>query len=172
MFHTIVCDSTCIYYKMCQLVSYYFFCSQEINEEWISDKTRFAYDGLKRQRLTFPFVKDQAGNLKKTTWEDALITASSMVCVCCSLLILLNHQNSCGSIFGFHQSPTNLHTQHILKHSINLLIIVLIFKLCPHEPVKRNNPRNITLLYQTLLYIGSFKSQEKTTSNPYEVHVR
>ncbi|MGY0406648.1 molybdopterin-dependent oxidoreductase, partial [Pseudoalteromonas sp. SYSU M81241] len=39
----------------------------------------FAYDGLKRQRLTFPFVKDQTGNLKKTTWEDALITASSMI---------------------------------------------------------------------------------------------
>lgn len=53
--------------------------NEEINEEWISDKTRFAYDGLKRQRLTFPFVKDQAGNLKKTTWEDALITASSMI---------------------------------------------------------------------------------------------
>lgn len=60
---------------------YLYCCSQEINEEWISDKTRFAYDGLKRQRLTFPFVKDQTGNLKKTTWEDALITASSMVCV-------------------------------------------------------------------------------------------
>ncbi|XP_065929053.1 NADH-ubiquinone oxidoreductase 75 kDa subunit, mitochondrial isoform X2 [Magallana gigas] len=53
--------------------------NEEINEEWISDKTRFAYDGLKRQRLTFPFVKDEAGNLKKTTWEDALITASSMI---------------------------------------------------------------------------------------------
>lgn len=53
--------------------------NEEINEEWISDKTRFAYDGLKRQRLTFPFVKDQTGNLKKTTWEDALITASSMI---------------------------------------------------------------------------------------------
>jgi predicted molibdopterin-dependent oxidoreductase YjgC len=60
-------------------VFFLLFCLQEINEEWISDKTRFAYDGLKRQRLTFPYVKDQSGNLKQTNWEDALITASSMV---------------------------------------------------------------------------------------------
>ncbi|XP_061193968.1 NADH-ubiquinone oxidoreductase 75 kDa subunit, mitochondrial-like isoform X1 [Saccostrea echinata] len=53
--------------------------NEEINEEWISDKTRFAYDGLKRQRLTFPYVKDNTGNLKKTSWEDALITTSSMM---------------------------------------------------------------------------------------------
>jgi NADH dehydrogenase/NADH:ubiquinone oxidoreductase subunit G len=32
-----------------------------VNEEWISDKTRFAYDGLKRQRLTTPFVRDAKG---------------------------------------------------------------------------------------------------------------
>ncbi|CAI5638132.1 unnamed protein product [Oreochromis niloticus] len=44
----------------------------DINEEWISDKTRFAYDGLKRQRLTQPMVKDESGQLTPTTWEDAL----------------------------------------------------------------------------------------------------
>lgn len=31
---------------------------EDINEEWISDKTRFAYDGLKRQRLTLPMLKN------------------------------------------------------------------------------------------------------------------
>uniref|UniRef100_A0A3B3VBJ2 NADH-ubiquinone oxidoreductase 75 kDa subunit, mitochondrial n=1 Tax=Poecilia latipinna TaxID=48699 RepID=A0A3B3VBJ2_9TELE len=45
---------------------------EDINEEWISDKTRFAYDGLKRQRLTQPMVKDKSGQLTPTTWEDAL----------------------------------------------------------------------------------------------------
>lgn len=45
---------------------------EDINEEWISDKTRFAYDGLKRQRLTQPMVKDESGQLTPTTWEDAL----------------------------------------------------------------------------------------------------
>nr|XP_020456353.1 NADH-ubiquinone oxidoreductase 75 kDa subunit, mitochondrial [Monopterus albus] len=46
--------------------------NEDINEEWISDKTRFAYDGLKRQRLTQPLVKDDSGQLIPTTWEDAL----------------------------------------------------------------------------------------------------
>ena len=31
--------------------------NEDVNEEWISDKTRFACDGLKRQRLTSPMVK-------------------------------------------------------------------------------------------------------------------
>ncbi|CAB1327598.1 unnamed protein product [Coregonus sp. 'balchen'] len=46
--------------------------NEDINEEWISDKTRFAYDGLKRQRLTQPMVKDASGQLVPTSWEDVL----------------------------------------------------------------------------------------------------
>ncbi|KAM9820443.1 NADH-ubiquinone oxidoreductase 75 kDa subunit, mitochondrial [Neosynchiropus ocellatus] len=49
---------------------------EDINEEWISDKTRFAYDGLKRQRLTQPMVKDESGQLTPTSWEDALSRAA------------------------------------------------------------------------------------------------
>ncbi|EDO49065.1 predicted protein, partial [Nematostella vectensis] len=50
--------------------------NEDINEEWISDKTRFAYDGLKRQRLTTPMVKDARGNLTACTWEEALISVA------------------------------------------------------------------------------------------------
>ncbi|XP_034410996.1 NADH-ubiquinone oxidoreductase 75 kDa subunit, mitochondrial-like [Cyclopterus lumpus] len=46
--------------------------NEDVNEEWISDKTRFAYDGLKRQRLTQPMVKNASGQLTQTNWEDAL----------------------------------------------------------------------------------------------------
>lgn len=46
--------------------------NDDINEEWISDKTRFAYDGLKRQRIISPMVKDSTGNLVNTDWETAL----------------------------------------------------------------------------------------------------
>jgi len=45
---------------------------EDINEEWISDKTRFAYDGLKRQRLTEPMIRDSQGNLRTSGWADAL----------------------------------------------------------------------------------------------------
>ncbi len=47
--------------------------NEDINEEWISDKSRFAYDGLKNQRLTVPMVKDKKGQLVGVEWEDALI---------------------------------------------------------------------------------------------------
>ena len=32
--------------------------NEEINEEWISDKTRFVWDGLGRQRLDKPYVRE------------------------------------------------------------------------------------------------------------------
>ena len=44
--------------------------NEEVNEEWISDKTRFACDGLKRQRLDTPFVR-RNGVLEKASWEEA-----------------------------------------------------------------------------------------------------
>jgi NADH-quinone oxidoreductase subunit G len=44
---------------------------EEINEEWISDKTRFAYDGLRYQRLDTPMIK-QAGRWKESSWNKAI----------------------------------------------------------------------------------------------------
>jgi len=44
--------------------------NEDINEEWISDKTRFAYDGLKRQRLTQPMIRKN-GNLTAVDWLEA-----------------------------------------------------------------------------------------------------
>ena len=35
---------------------------EEVNEEWISDKTRFSYDGLKRYRLPFPLKRNNETN--------------------------------------------------------------------------------------------------------------
>ncbi|MCE0504268.1 NADH-quinone oxidoreductase subunit NuoG [Roseivivax sp. GX 12232] len=45
------------------------------NEEWISDKTRFVWDGLKRQRLDKPFVREN-GKLRAATWPEALEKAA------------------------------------------------------------------------------------------------
>ncbi|XP_070588088.1 NADH-ubiquinone oxidoreductase 75 kDa subunit, mitochondrial [Erythrolamprus reginae] len=45
---------------------------EDINEEWISDKTRFAYDGLKRQRLIEPMIKNKEGLFTYVPWEEAL----------------------------------------------------------------------------------------------------
>ena len=45
--------------------------NEDINEEWISDKTRYAVDGLARQRLDRPYVRE-AGKLRPATWSEAL----------------------------------------------------------------------------------------------------
>ena len=46
--------------------------NEAVNEEWISDKARFQYDGLKRQRLTVPLVKGADGYLAPASWAEAL----------------------------------------------------------------------------------------------------
>ncbi len=45
--------------------------NDEINEEWISDKTRYAVDGLRRQRLDRPYVREN-GKLRPVSWDEAL----------------------------------------------------------------------------------------------------
>jgi len=45
--------------------------NDDVNEEWINDKTRFACDGLKTQRLTMPLVKRE-GRFEPADWEQAL----------------------------------------------------------------------------------------------------
>ncbi|MFP1643386.1 NADH-quinone oxidoreductase subunit NuoG [Pontitalea aquivivens] len=47
-----------------------------VNEEWISDKTRFVWDGLRRQRLDTPYVREN-GKLRKATWPEALGAAAA-----------------------------------------------------------------------------------------------
>ena len=42
-----------------------------VNEEWISDKTRFVWDGLRRQRLDTPYIRE-GGKLRKASWSEAL----------------------------------------------------------------------------------------------------
>ncbi|MDP3633978.1 NADH-quinone oxidoreductase subunit NuoG, partial [Phenylobacterium sp.] len=50
--------------------------NEDINEEWISDKTRYAVDGLSRQRLDKPYVRE-AGKLRPATWAEALSLVAS-----------------------------------------------------------------------------------------------
>jgi NADH-quinone oxidoreductase subunit G len=43
---------------------------EDVNEEWISDKTRYAVDGLRRRRLDTPYVR-RDGKLVAATWPEA-----------------------------------------------------------------------------------------------------
>ena len=45
--------------------------NNDINEEWISDKTRYSCDGLLKQRLDVPYIKKDK-KLQKSTWDEAI----------------------------------------------------------------------------------------------------
>ncbi|WP_136634980.1 NADH-quinone oxidoreductase subunit NuoG [Pseudooceanicola onchidii] len=47
-----------------------------VNEEWIADKTRFVWDGLRRQRLDRPYIREN-GKLRPASWPEALSAAAT-----------------------------------------------------------------------------------------------
>ncbi|MFN3146756.1 MAG: NADH-quinone oxidoreductase subunit NuoG [Paracoccaceae bacterium] len=49
-----------------------------VNEEWISDKTRYVWDGLRRQRLDRPYIR-QDGKLRPASWAEALAATATAV---------------------------------------------------------------------------------------------
>jgi len=49
---------------------------EDINEEWIADKTRYACDGLGRQRLDRPYVREN-GKLRPASWDEAFQTIAA-----------------------------------------------------------------------------------------------
>lgn len=65
--------------------------NEDINEEWLADKSRFACDGLKRQRLIAPMLKLPSGELQAVEWESALIVVAKQ---------LLNAQGKVAAVAG------------------------------------------------------------------------
>ncbi|MEF2551252.1 NADH-quinone oxidoreductase subunit NuoG [Aurantimonas sp. A2-1-M11] len=52
--------------------------NEDINEEWISDKTRFVWDGLRTQRLDKPYVREN-GRLRSASWQEAFAAIQAKV---------------------------------------------------------------------------------------------
>jgi len=52
--------------------------NEAVNEEWISDKTRFIFDGLKTQRLDRPFIRLN-GKLQPASWQEAFAAIADKV---------------------------------------------------------------------------------------------
>ncbi len=52
--------------------------NEDVNEEWIGDKTRYAVDGLARQRLDRPYLRVD-GKLQETSWQDAFAAIAEKV---------------------------------------------------------------------------------------------
>ena len=53
--------------------------NEDVNEEWISDKTRHVVDGLRTQRLDRPYLRGADGKLKPASWQEALAAIAAKV---------------------------------------------------------------------------------------------
>jgi NADH-quinone oxidoreductase subunit G len=53
--------------------------NEQVNEEWISDKTRFVWDGLGVQRLDRPYVRNKAGKLQPASWSEAFAAIAARI---------------------------------------------------------------------------------------------
>jgi NADH-quinone oxidoreductase subunit G len=52
--------------------------NDDVNEEWLGDKSRFSVDGLKRRRLDRPWIRE-TGKLRAATWEEAFAAIHARV---------------------------------------------------------------------------------------------
>ena len=50
--------------------------NEEINEEWLADKSRLAIDGLTRRRIDKPFIREN-GQLRPASWDEAFATVAA-----------------------------------------------------------------------------------------------
>ena len=77
--------------------------NEEINEEWISDKTRYACDGLKNQRLDTPYIKKK-NKFEKISWKEAYSIIFDKISLAPS-----------DKIAGITGDMTNMETLYIIK---------------------------------------------------------
>ncbi len=77
--------------------------NEDINEEWISDKTRYACDGLLNQRLDTPYIKYN-GKFEKASWDEVFKIMKSKF-----------ENASKDKICGFVGDLTNMETGYIFK---------------------------------------------------------
>ena len=81
--------------------------NEDINEEWISDKTRHACDGLLNQRLDTPYTKKD-GTLIKSSWKEAFELIKNKIL-----------QTSSDKISGFVGDMINMEASYIFKELLS-----------------------------------------------------
>jgi len=77
--------------------------NEDINEEWISDKTRYACDGLLNQRLDIPYIKYN-NKFEKASWNEVYKIIKSKI-----------QNTNKEKICGFVGDLTNMETSFIFK---------------------------------------------------------
>lgn len=90
--------------------------NEDVNEEWISDKTRYAHDGLKKARLDRPFVRDaQSGQLRPCGWDEALgVVAQKLTSTSPEkMAAMVGALNDTESMFALKQLMTSLGVKNL-----------------------------------------------------------
>jgi len=82
--------------------------NEDINEEWISDKTRYACDGLLNQRLDTPFIKYKNGKFDKASWKEVYNIVKEKI-----------KSTESTKICGFTGDLINMETLYIFKEFFN-----------------------------------------------------
>ena len=77
--------------------------NEDINEEWISDKTRYACDGLLNQRLDIPYIKYN-NKFEKASWDEVYKIIKSKI-----------ENTKKDKICGFVGDLTNMEASFIFK---------------------------------------------------------
>ncbi len=84
--------------------------NEDINEEWISDKTRYACDGIKNQRIDVPYIKED-NEFKKSSWDKVYKKIVDKIKL-----------TSSDKILGLTGDLTNMETLFIVKEFFNKTI--------------------------------------------------
>ena len=93
--------------------------NEDINEEWISDKTRYACDGLLHQRLDTPFIKYN-GKFEKASWGEVYKIIKSKF-----------ENTSKEKICGFVGDLTNMETSYVFKEFFERILNTKNFESRP-----------------------------------------
>ena len=88
--------------------------NEDVNEEWISDKTRYACDGLTRQRLDVPYLRKD-GALRPMSWNDALKAAADRLKAAPGdrIAALAGDLSDAESMFALKELMTALGSPHV-----------------------------------------------------------
>lgn len=101
--------------------------NEAVNEEWISDKSRHAFDGIKRQRLNAPMIRDTKGNngVVDLTWDAALEEAAKVLSTVKAeeISVMIGDQADVESVTALRDMMHRLGVENLEFRSVIYLII-------------------------------------------------
>ncbi len=112
--------------------------NEDINEEWISDKTRYACDGLLNQRLDTPYIKYNK-KFEKASWKEVYNIIKSKV-----------ENTDKDKICGFVGDLTNMETSFIFKEFLERTINTNKYDFRPKKRLINNSKRENYLFNSTI----------------------